>query len=89
MIVLMLAMLSAPLPLICCSAPVRVMVHACCARTMLTVQSPVATEPLLIIPATPSPAAPRIARAQALPIVVHRIERSSYYAPLETIQLRI
>jgi hypothetical protein len=88
-IVLMLAMLSAPLPLICCTAPVRVMVHPCCARTMLTAQSPVATEPLLIIPAVPSHAAPRIAHLQSSPIVEHRIERSTYYAPLDTIQLRI
>jgi hypothetical protein len=94
-IVLMLAMIGAPLPLICCSAqmpdaPRHATLHPCCARTTLTAQMPAATlEPLLIIPATPSHAAPRIARAQSSPLVEHHIERSTYYAALDTIQLRI
>jgi hypothetical protein len=94
-IVLMLAMIGAPLPLICCSAqmphvPRHATLHPCCARTTLTVQTPVVTlQPLLVIPAVPSHAAPRIARLQSSPIVEHRIERSTYYAPLDTIQLRI
>jgi hypothetical protein len=95
-VVLMMALtIGAPLPLLCCSPqmphmPRHAMLHPCCARTTLTVQPPVAMlEPLLIIPAVPSHAAPRIARTQSSPIVEHHIERSSYYAPLETIQLRI
>ncbi|MCU1230390.1 MAG: hypothetical protein JWO97_3274 [Acidobacteria bacterium] len=95
-IVLMVALaIGAPLPLLCCSPqmpdmPRHTMLHPCCARTTLTVQPPAAMlEPLLIIPAVPSHPAPRIARAQSSPIAEHHIERSTYYAALDTIQLRI
>ena len=85
---------AAPLPLFCCTTAnahmrMHAAVHACCKKTALTLRpTPATLDPAPTLPADVPRLAPLVAHGRPAAHEPPR-DRSSFHAPLETIQLRI